>query len=270
MAIAKYRYFVKIVSLIFIFAVNSKFSNAQTSCSEIKKMKITYDFSTPEEFTPKFYKLQECGFDSIDCEIASTLAIMILFKKTEEGVKSETTYGEVISQLMKFKQSPLYTQARNETIELIAKPAQNTPAPVIDYSTLCDVPLYKDTFDSFGNLPQYFSYNQALKCAQSKGKLLFVYFTGHASASARKIEDDVLVDPEIQKLLTDNFIIVSLFVDHRGPIGKENLTFQERLGSLGQPAFYGFDNQEKVIDHHMGYTNKETFLKFLHSLVEKK
>lgn len=270
MALSPYSLTLKVICFLVCIVSCSSLAVAQTNCTEIKKTKITLDHASPGEFSEKFYELQGCGFDSVDCKIASTLATMILFKKIENNAKPEATFGEVILQLTKFKQTTIYAQARDEIIAgMLSKNTQQESTPVIDYSTLCGIPILKDTFDSFNNLPQYFDYNQALKCAQSKGKFLFIYFTGHACANARKIEDDVLPDPEIKKLITDNFIIVSLFVDHPGPIGKENLALQERLGSLGQPAFYGIDTHEKVIGHHIGYTNKETFLKFLHSLVEK-
>lgn len=265
------RLFFKVAVFLLFVALIPTVATAQFSCNEIKKTKITIEHASPEEFHKEFYKLQACGFDSIDCKIAISLAGIILFKKPENESKPELTFGEVILQLTKFKQNALYSQARDEIIAgKTVKKNENESSSVIDYSTLCEIPILKDTFDSFNNLPQYFDYKQALSCARSKGKILFVYFTGHACANARKIEDEVLVDQKIQRILTDNFIIVSLFVDHRGPIGKENLAHQERFGSSGQPAFYGINNQEMVIAHHIGYTNKDTFIKFLHLLVNRR
>lgn len=110
MASTPNRLFLKITSFLFFVALFPTIATAQVSCKEIKKTKITLEHASPEEFSREFYKLQVCGFDSIDCKIASTLAGIILFKKTENESKPEITFGEVILQLTKFKRNALYSQ----------------------------------------------------------------------------------------------------------------------------------------------------------------
>lgn len=270
MSFASQPLFPRFVILILIILFQANFASSQTNCNEIKKLKIKLDNNSPEELFEKFYILQACGLDSIDCKLATTLAGMLLINRSKDNGKQEITYGDIILHFNKFKQDPLYAQVRKGFTEGQTNKSMNYEInKVIDYSTLCDTPLLKDTFDSFNNFPQYFNYKQALKCAQSKGKMLLVYFTGHTSASSHKMEEEVLTDPEILKILTDNFILVSLYVDHHGPIGKANIALQEQFGSQAQPAFYGVNNEEKAIANHIGYTTKDVFLQFLKSLVSK-
>ncbi len=266
----------RIICLLIYGILFINLANAQITCNDIKKNKITLDYnSLPFEFFEKFKVLQVCGFDSIDCKLAGILAIRIILNKEEAKEKGETTYEEVISRLNTLKLDSTYPAIRKLAIEgpppIIEQDSnsKDEKPQIIDYSTLCDIPLLKDTFDSFNNLPQYFDYKQALRCAQSKGKILLVYFTGHHCAFSHKMENEVLIDPEIEKIITENFIIVSLYVDHRGSIGKANLALEEEFGSEAQPAYFGVDNKGRVINQHVGLTDKETFHKFLQSLLNK-
>ena len=241
MSFASQPLFPRFVILILIILFQANFASSQTNCNEIQKLKIKFDNNSPEELFEKFCILQACGLDSIDCKLATTLAGMLLINRSKENGKQEITYGDIILHFNKFKQHPLYAQARKGFTEgQTNKSMNNEINKVIDYSTLCDTPLLKDTFDSF-NFPQYFNYKQAL------------------SESTHKMEEEVLTVPEILKILTDNFILVSLYVDHRGPIGKASIALQEQFGSQVQPAFYGVNNEEKAIANHIGYTTKDFF-----------
>ncbi len=58
-------------------------------------------------------------------------------------------------------------------------------------------------------------YESALAYAKEVKKPLLIDFTGHACANCRKMEDYVWPDPEVKNIMTNDVVIVSLFVDDR-------------------------------------------------------
>ncbi|MFI5140818.1 MAG: thioredoxin family protein, partial [Bacteroidia bacterium] len=58
-------------------------------------------------------------------------------------------------------------------------------------------------------------YESALAYAKEVHKPLMIDYTGHACANCRKMEDNVWVEPEIRRILANDLVIVSLFVDDR-------------------------------------------------------
>ena len=54
-----------------------------------------------------------------------------------------------------------------------------------------------------------------LEFAKMKNKPLFVDFTGHTCANCRKMESEVWIKPEIRKALSEDYVMVSLYVDDR-------------------------------------------------------
>ena len=63
-------------------------------------------------------------------------------------------------------------------------------------------------------------YESALAYAKEVHKPLMIDFTGHACANCRKMEDNVWVEPDIKKILANDLVIVSLFVDDRKELAK--------------------------------------------------
>ncbi|MFZ9451209.1 MAG: thioredoxin family protein, partial [Bacteroidia bacterium] len=61
-------------------------------------------------------------------------------------------------------------------------------------------------------------YARALAYAKKQHKPLLVDFTGHACANCRKTEDYVWPDPQVTRLLNDNYVLVSLYVDDKRPL----------------------------------------------------
>lgn len=72
-------------------------------------------------------------------------------------------------------------------------------------------------------LPCTKDYYYALEYAKKVNKPVFVDFTGHSCVNCRKMEDNVWVDPKIDKILRNNYIVTSLYVDD-----KEKLPESER------------------------------------------
>ncbi len=65
------------------------------------------------------------------------------------------------------------------------------------------------------NLPCYHDYTEALAAAKAQHKPLMIDFTGWACVNCRKMENTVWKQPQIDKLLRNDVILVSLYVDDK-------------------------------------------------------
>lgn len=71
------------------------------------------------------------------------------------------------------------------------------------------------------NINVFHDYNKALDYAKKVNKPLFVDFTGHNCVNCRKMEMSVWSEPGIIETLKNDVVIVSLHVDERIPLPKE-------------------------------------------------
>lgn len=81
--------------------------------------------------------------------------------------------------------------------------------------SLCSEPRFSDRFEMPLGLNGYFDLKQGLSCAKEQGKAVLLDFKGHACANCKLMEAKVWSDPEVLKLLKDNFVIISLYADDR-------------------------------------------------------
>lgn len=86
---------------------------------------------------------------------------------------------------------------------------------VMGGSEICSTPKYDDIFDMPLGLSGYFDYKQGLACAKEQGKPVLIDFKGHACANCKLMEARVWSDPDVLKRLSENFVIISLYVDDR-------------------------------------------------------
>lgn len=82
---------------------------------------------------------------------------------------------------------------------------------------------YAKLFECPYNLNCYYDYDEALQAARQQHKPLMIDFTGWACSNCRKMEKTVWVNPEVLNRLKNDFIIVSLYVDDKTPIDKNEL-----------------------------------------------
>ena len=61
----------------------------------------------------------------------------------------------------------------------------------------------------------YYHYGQAMEAAIAQDKPLFIDFTGHGCVNCREMEQRVWSDPEVQRLLREEFVVVSLYGDDK-------------------------------------------------------
>jgi thiol:disulfide interchange protein len=133
------------------------------------------------------------------------------------------------------------------------------------------------------NLPCFHDYDKALQYARSQNKPLFVDFTGHTCVNCRKMEERVWADPRILQRLTNDYVVVSLYVDEKGllpieeqyispvtgkkikSIGNKWSDFQiTRFKSSTQPVYALLDENEQMLTASRSYdTDIEEYIKFL-------
>lgn len=118
----------------------------------------------------------------------------------------------------------------------------------------------------------FFDYKEALEAAKKMNKPLMVDFTGHSCANCRKMEQEVLNDPEVMKRLSKDFVVVSLYQDDKFRLPDEerfeskhglgtikdigNLNKEislEMVNSLAQPLYVFVDTDGTVIKNAGGY-----------------
>jgi thiol:disulfide interchange protein len=75
-------------------------------------------------------------------------------------------------------------------------------------------------------------YEQALIQAKKLHKPILIDFTGWACVNCRRMEENVWTDPDVKKLMQNDFIVVSLYVDERRVLpAAEQITFTTKTGS---------------------------------------
>ena len=152
----------------------------------------------------------------------------------------------------------------------------------------CEVPKFKNILEWPHGLQGYFDYNQALSCAKEQGKPLFIDFTGHGCVNCREMEQRVWSDPAVLKRLSENFILVALYVDDRTKlpnsdwysstydgkskktIGQQNADFQiTRFNNNAQPFYVILNMDEELLIAPKAYDlNISNFVDFLDEALE--
>ncbi|GAA4303253.1 thioredoxin family protein [Compostibacter hankyongensis] len=135
----------------------------------------------------------------------------------------------------------------------------------------------------------FFDYDEAITAARAEKKPLMIDFTGHSCANCRRMEREVLSDPEVRRMLQNDFVVASLYVDDRtalpeeeryiskldggkiGNMGAKNLDFEAMLiNSNAQPNYVFVDQNGKVLLNAGGYdADIERFKGLLRSALEK-
>tara|TARA_A100001011_G_scaffold400779_1_gene518676 strand:- start:2710 stop:4665 length:1956 start_codon:yes stop_codon:yes gene_type:complete len=145
-------------------------------------------------------------------------------------------------------------------------------------------PKYSNKLHIPHNIDGYFSYEQALDCAEQLDKPIFIDFTGHACFNCRRMEENVWIDEKVKTMLNDLYIVVALYVDDRTLLNQEEIyvsSFDGRLkktlgkknydlqitefGSNAQPFYVLLDyaDKETLVEPKAYDTNIDNFIEFL-------
>ena len=128
-------------------------------------------------------------------------------------------------------------------------------------------------------------YDEGLAAAQAEGKPMLLDFTGWACVNCRKMEEQVWSHPEVARILTQDVVLVSLYVDDRTSLPEEEHRVEEyggkdfRIRTIGnkwsylqasrfdrnaQPFYVMIDHDGNHIGGSAGYDpDSEVFIDFL-------
>ncbi|MGM9478757.1 protein-disulfide reductase DsbD family protein [Pedobacter sp. GSP4] len=77
---------------------------------------------------------------------------------------------------------------------------------------------YADKFHAPLKLDAYFDYNEGLAAAKRQNKPVLIDFTGHACVNCRKMEANVWPDKEVYKMISNDYILIQLYVDDKSEL----------------------------------------------------
>lgn len=142
-------------------------------------------------------------------------------------------------------------------------------------------------FPTGTNIDGFFDYDQALEYANKIGKPLFVDFTGHGCVNCREMEARVWSDPEVRKLLEEEFVVAALYSDDKTildeenwviapngktlkSLGKINSAFmQQRYNAASQPYYIVVDTEGNELSQSSYNLNVDEYINFLKSGIQK-
>ena len=126
-------------------------------------------------------------------------------------------------------------------------------------------------------------YDEGMAYAKAHKMPVMIDFTGYGCVNCRKMEAAVWTDPQVSRIISDRYILVSLYVDDKTPLKRpvsvvENGTnvrirtvgdkwsFLQRykFGANAQPFYVIVDSQGKLIAGPYGFNaDPERFCEFL-------
>lgn len=154
---------------------------------------------------------------------------------------------------------------------------------------ICKKPSYASELHIPHGLNGYFDYEEAIECSKSLKKPVFIDFTGHGCVNCRKMEEKVWSDPRVLQMLSEEYIIASLYVDDKKiklpesqhfygrftgkkvtTLGKKNTEIQNCYFNVNsQPLYCLLDENENLLQIPQGSVindkpfDADEFYKFL-------
>ena len=137
-------------------------------------------------------------------------------------------------------------------------------------------------------LSGYFTIEEGLEASKEQGKPVFVDITGHGCVNCREMEQRVWSDPEVLRILSNEYVIVALYTDDKTKLAEdERITTPEgkvlkdlgrknswiartRFGVNAQPNYVILDSEGNQLLPVRGYDlSVEGFIGFLNSGLEE-
>ncbi|MCR4844979.1 MAG: thioredoxin family protein [Bacteroidales bacterium] len=171
---------------------------------------------------------------------------------------------------------PIQTQDFVMTGDGRSEPAMTTPV----------IPGLTGNLTSEVSLPHgltgYTSLEDGIAVAAATGKQVFVDITGHGCVNCREMEARVWSDPQVLQRLSSQFVIVSLYVDDKTKLPKDqwvttesgkvlkdvgrvnSALVLERFGVNSQPNYFVLDSEGNTLRGPRGYNlDVDAFVRFL-------
>lgn len=146
-------------------------------------------------------------------------------------------------------------------------------------------PLYTQDFNLYNNEvhPQFKDYETGMAYAASQKKPVILDFTGFGCVNCRKMEASVWTDPQVKRLLDEDFILISLYVDDKTPLAqpyqvqengrtrtistigdKWSYLQRHKFGANAQPFYIMLDNKGKPLNKSFAFDeNPDHFIQWL-------
>jgi thiol:disulfide interchange protein len=145
------------------------------------------------------------------------------------------------------------------------------------------VKKYGDVFHAPHGIDAFYDYDQALEYSKQVKKPVLLDFTGWSCVNCRKMEESVWPDPTVLRLLKEEYILVSLYVDDRTDLAPEEQyvsTFsgkkirrvgqkwsdlqQSRFGVNAQPYYVIVDSNGEQLGQPEAYNEDiSNYIRFL-------
>lgn len=74
---------------------------------------------------------------------------------------------------------------------------------------------------------KYDNYDEGMRYARTTNKPVLVDFSGFGCVNCREMENSVWIDPEVKKLIEDDYVLITLMVDDKTPL-PEPITVEEK------------------------------------------
>jgi len=160
-------------------------------------------------------------------------------------------------------------------------------APVNLFSGYLPPSYYREwKSPSSGDCPHdlmcFHNFDEGMLYAKKHNKPVFVDFTGYSCVNCRKMEDNVWPDPKVMRFLSEDYVVISLYVDDKNPLpqkmhyknasgedvktwGKKWISLErETFGRPSQPWYVLLDNEGKSLAQPRGYTpDADEYARFL-------
>jgi len=136
--------------------------------------------------------------------------------------------------------------------------------------------IYKEPVNCKRGFEPLRDYGEALRIAKKENKPILIDFTGWACVNCRRMEENVWTSPEVDSLMRNKFVVVSLYVDERTKlplskqlqyktksgdtksivtVGDKWATFQfENFNAVAQPQYAIISTSEKALTKTKAYT----------------
>lgn len=130
---------------------------------------------------------------------------------------------------------------------------------------------------------QFDDFDAGMEYAKRVGKPVMLDFTGYGCVNCRKMEAAVWTDPQVSKLMTEDYVLITLFVDNKTPLpehikvmenGKErtlrtigdkwSYLQRSKFGANAQPFYVLIDNEGKPLNKSYSYDEDiDKYVEFL-------
>ena len=136
---------------------------------------------------------------------------------------------------------------------------------------------------------KYKNYEEGMAAAKAQGKPVLIDFTGFGCVNCRKMEAAVWTDPTVSKILEEDYVLISLFVDDKTPLAEQVKVTEEngqqrtlrtvgdkwsylqrsKFGANAQPFYVAIDNEGNPLTGSAVYDEDiNKYVKFLKAGLE--